>query len=262
MKSNKRLFWVAAVSFLIFLGSVAGVFFTFFAGTKRGVETIEIPSYVGRRFSEIEASPKFSVEHELVYSNTVPEGEVISQYPYAGARRKLGLGERYPVKLTVSLGEERMQVPNLENYSYLEAAAALRSLGTRIRIVWIYDDEMPPDTVLHTAPKAGEGLAPGQTVTLFVSRLNLHGSICVRDFTGLLQEEACAEIFADGLLIGEIEAVLSDEYAEGVVLSQSLAEGIYVRHGSRIDLTVSAGPPKEEIHPFGRYVSEGSDNGD
>ncbi|MBQ8409974.1 MAG: PASTA domain-containing protein [Clostridia bacterium] len=260
--SLKKAIAAATVSALVFAVTSICVFAFFFVSNRRHRETVTIPSFVGQQFSSIMPVDRITVEHELVFSDEVPAGEVISQFPYAGARRKVADGDAYTVKLTVSLGKEQLRVPTLASYGYLEAAAALRMLGARVRVVSIYNGDADHDTVLSTSPAAGEMIEAGQQVTLFVSRHRVEGSILVRDFTGMPQEQACAELLSDGFLVGEIELVCSDEGEAGCVIGQSLAPGTYVRHESRIDLTVSAGKNTEEKHPFGRGLTEGAHNGE
>lgn len=255
-KNIKRLAVFAYISVAVFILTAIFVFAYFFINFDGERSTIEIPSFVGQKYTEILPSDRIKIESELVFSDTVSEGEVISQFPNAGAKRKLAQGEKYTVKLMVSMGKETRTIPNLINTKYIEAAAALRSLGADIRIVSIYDDTHENDVVINTSPRVGEKIEPGAKVTLFVSRNRLHGSICVKDFSGIRQENACAEIIAEGLFVGEIDAQYSDEVPEGFVTDQSLIPGSYVRYGSRIDLTVSAGKEREELHPFGRYITD------
>jgi hypothetical protein len=126
-----------------------------------------IPELVGRSFSEIGEIDGIRIESEPIFSSDVPEGEVISQTPYGGARRKVADGEKYTVRVTVSLGKETVSVPKLEGFGYTDAAAALRSMGAKIKIVSVYDDEKDHDVVLRTLPKAGERIGCGESVTLF-----------------------------------------------------------------------------------------------
>ena len=236
--------------------SAIAVFAYFFLPMGEQREQIVIPTLVGKRLAELETDERLLIESELVFSDTVPEGEIVSQSPYAGAIRKIEQGKRYPVRLTVSLGRECFAVPRLEGYSYSSAAAALRSLGARVRVVSVFDEILPKGIVLKSSPQVGEPINVGDQVTLFVSRKHRHGSVTVRDLTGLLAEQAYATLLSDGLFIGEIELTDEGDVPEGCVVSQSLTPGILVRYGSYIDLTVKASEKREEQHPFGRYITE------
>lgn len=257
--SSKKLLFGAFISLAVLATTAICAFMFLFASTQRDRDIIIIPSLVGQKYSEIEAYDRIAFECELVYSADVPEGEIISQIPYSGARRKVEQGEHYTVKLTVSMGAEDRTLPDLKNFTYTEAAATLRSLGAQIRIVSVYDDETEPDRVLYTSPAAGERIEHGERVTLFVCRKHIKGSVRVRDLTGLDQNDACAKILADGLLVGEIALEPSDTVAKGAVISQSIAPDSYVRYHSAINITVSTGKEDkiDQLHPFGRYIVDG-----
>lgn len=255
-KTIKRLTIFALLSVAIFILTVICVFAYFFVNFDGEREVIEIPEFTGKKYSEIQSFDKIELEGELVFSDEIPEGEIISQFPYAGARRKLAEGEKYTVKLTVSMGKETQKLPNLENFKYNEAAAALRSIGADIRIVSVYDDHSENDIVLKTSPEAGESIEHGEKVTLFVSRNHIHRSICVKNFVGLPLEVACSEALAQGLALGEIVECESDEFSEKTVIFQSIAPESYVLYGTKIDITVISGQMIEDLHPFRKDISK------
>lgn len=255
-KTIKRLAIFALASVAIFIMITVISFVSFFVNTDGEREVIVIPSFVGLGSSEVVPTDTLDFERELVFSDEIPEGQIMSQFPHAGARRKIADGEKYTVKLTVSMGKETERVPELEGYQYTDAASALRSMDAKIRIVSIYDDTIDPGVVLGSAPSAGNAIEKGDCVTLFVSRRHIKGSVCVEDLVGLSREAACGRIFAEGLFVGEISYAYSDQYEAGRVISQSLPSKSYVRHGSYIDICVSEGKEEEQLHPFGRYITE------
>jgi len=259
--SSKKLLFGALVSLAVLAATAICAFFALFANTKRNRDLIIIPSFVGQKYTELDPHDRINFECELVYSDDVPEGEIISQSPYSGARRKVADGKLCTVKLTVSMGAEDRTLPDLKNYTYAEAASTLRTLGAQIRIVSVYDDEAESDRVLYTSPSAGARIERGDRVTLFVCRKHVKGSVKVRDLTGLTQNAACTKILADGLLVGEIIYEPSDTVEEGLVISQSIAAGSYVRYHSTINITVSTGKEEknDQLHPFGRYVTDEDD---
>ncbi len=250
----------ALVSVAIFILTVICVFAYFFVDFDGEREIIEIPEFTGKKYSEIQFIEKIELERELVFSDEIPEGEIISQFPYAGAKRKLAEDEKYTVKLTVSMGKETQMIPELKNYKYNEAAAALRSIGAGIRIVSVYDDRSENDIVLKTSPCAGQSIERGEKVTLFVSRNHIHSSVSVKNFVGLPLEVACSELLAQGLALGDIIECESDEFAAGKVIAQSIEPSCYVLHGTKIDITVCTSQKTENLHPFRKDITE--ENGD
>ena len=106
-KKDLRKLTVVALSLVAgFALSAIAVFAYFFLPMGEQREQIVIPTLVGKRLAELETDDNLLIESELVFSDTVPEGEIVSQSPYAGAIRKVEQGKRYPVRLTVSLGKE------------------------------------------------------------------------------------------------------------------------------------------------------------
>lgn len=259
--SSKRLLFGAFISIAVLVATAICVFFALFANSKRDRDTIIIPSFVGGKYAELEPQDRIRFESELVYSDNVPEGEIISQEPYSGARRKVADGELFTVKLIVSMGAEENKLPDLRNVTYTEAAAMLRALGVQIRIVSVYDENAEIDRVLYTSPDAGAKINRGDRVTLFVCRKHIKGSVRVSDLAGLDQGSACAKLLAEGLLIGEILYEPSDTVGEGIVISQSIDAGSYVRYHSKINITVSTGKEDkiDQLHPFGRYITDEDD---
>jgi serine/threonine-protein kinase len=63
----------------------------------------------------------------------------------------------------------------------------------------------------------------------------------VPNLVGKTEEEGTISAIESGLSIGSITEVFSSDYAEGVICSQSLAEGSYVDADSAVDISVSKG---------------------
>ena len=264
MRSNdnslKKLGITAVATIAVAVLCAILTFCYFFADHGGSREIIEIPDFLGQRLDMISATDKIIIESEHVFSDTVPEGVVISQTPHGGAKRKLAEGERYTVRLTVSLGKEMQNVPPLRGSKYTDAAAALRSIGAKIRIVPIYDGEFPTDTVLRTQPVSGERIERGDTVTLFVSRSRVHGSICVRDLVGMPVDDAVTLILSQGLTLGKITETENESYSVGEVVSQNILPGSYVLYGTKIDISVNRGTGRERLHPFRKDMLLNTEN--
>ena len=258
-KSIKGLLWAAFISLAVLVATAICIFLVLFSSTNKDRDIIIVPSFVGQKYAELEPHGRIRFEGELVYSESVPKGEIISQEPYSGARRKVADGESCTVRLTVSRGAEAQKLPDLSGVPYTEAASALRALGVQIRVVSVYDGDGDGDRVLYTSPDAGAKINRGDRVTLFVCRKHVKGSVRVSDLSGLDKGAACTKLLAEGLLVGEIVYAPSDTAGEGIVISQSIAPGSYVRYHSKINITVSTGKEdkNDQLHPFGRYIDGG-----
>lgn len=258
--SLKKLVIFALASVAISMLVAIGVFIYFFASRGESRTTVVIPDLVGQTFGGFSLPDGIAVESEPIFSADVSEGEIISQFPAGGAKRKIAEGERYTVRVWVSLGREKKSIPDVLGFAYTEGAAALRTIGARIKIVSIYDDSAEPDIIIRTSPKVGEKIESGDTVTIFVSRNHTHAPVRVRNYTNMPLADAAMLIFSDGLAVGEIKYGTSGDEDEGIVISQSIAEGSIAFYGSKVDLTV-VGKPKEALPQVGILPKNGETDG-
>lgn len=224
-----KLFLWAVISAL--LCAVLGVLVLVYYFVPKDSDTyiLTVPSYVGLSDGEIEDCSEINVKREWIYSSDAPKGEIISQTPNAGARRKLPHGEKYEVTVFISLGEQTEKVPDLCGVGENSAAAALRGLRARVRSVAIYGDG-EDGRVLYTVPGPDSEIKAGDSVTMFVSRRRTDDPITVPDFCGLELAEAYRLALALGLYISDEEVV----FLNSVVCEQSIPEGAVVRRGSYI----------------------------
>lgn len=258
--SLKKLVIFALASVAMSMLVAIGVFLYFFASRGIRRNAVVIPDLVGQTFSGISLQDGITIESEPIFSADVPEGKIISQFPAGGAKRRIAEGEKCTLKVWVSLGREKKSIPDLSGFSYTEGAAALRTIGARIRIVSVYDDGAEPDIIIRTSPRVGEEIENGDTVTLFVSRNHIHTPVRVRNYTNMPLCSAVAEMLSDGLVLGEIKYVPTGDGGEGRVISQSIAEGSIVFYGSKIDLTVG-GEQTEELPQMGILPKNGETDG-
>jgi len=224
-----RLFLWAVISALVCAALGVFVLVYYFVPRDNDTYILTVPSFVGRADGEIEGDSAIEIKREWIYSGDTPKGEVISQTPYAGARRKLRIGEKYAVTVFISLGEQLGRVPDLRGVGENSAAAALRGLRARVRSVAIYGDG-EDGRVLYTVPQPDSEIRAGDTVTMFVSRRRVEEPITVPDFCGLELAEAYRLALALGLYITDEEVV----FLNSVVYEQSIPEGAVVKRGSYI----------------------------
>ena len=228
-----RLGIAALVSVILcgFLGF--GVLFYYFAPRDGGLVTLEVPRLVGLTESEIGKIDGLEINREWIYSDEVVRGVVISQIPHANARRKVAKGDPASVTIYISLGERTEVIPDLVGVDFLSAAAALRSIGARVRTVAVYGDG-EDGVVTGTSPKSGCEIRENETVTLFVSRKRIKEPITVPNFCGMAKDAAVSMALSIGLCLGECTG-------EGRVSSQSISAGIRVVAESYISFECDGG---------------------
>lgn len=195
-----------------------------------GAATVTVPDFSGEN---VRPDPEhFSVSVEYEYSDA-PEGAVISQYPAAGARRKVSDGRPCRVTLILSRGQKSQKLPRLAGLDVNAAQSSLRAMGLEFELE---EASGPAGQVVSTEPAEGAKVTPGQRVRLYVG----NRSATVPELRGLSEAAARARLEAAGLTAARSEYVKSSRPA-GTVTSQSATPGTTLPEGSSIVLTVSQG---------------------
>ena len=179
------------------------------------------------------------------YSDDVDEGRIISQYPPAGEE----VERETAIDLTISLGVEPVEVPDLTGLSLDDATALIRDLNLTLGSV---DEEFSElvglGFVISQSVRAGTRVPPGETIDLVISLGPEY--IVVPTFMNLTEDEAVELIESMGLTVGTITEEYDNDVEEGLVLSQSLEVGDVVDPGESIDLVISAGPRPPSVSPY------------
>ena len=133
---------------------------------SRGRKPLTIKDWTGRSFDDASAALEkrglqVSVAGEE-YSDTVPEGDVISQDPTTGT---LFRGDT--VSFVVSQGPELVEVPQVKAMGVEAATELLEGLGFEVRTEES-DLYLGIGYVSSSDPGAGEQVAKGSTITLFL----------------------------------------------------------------------------------------------
>jgi len=189
---------------------------------------------------------------EEVYSETVAKGVVIATDPRPG-ERILPDGE---VTLTVSLGKERYDVPDLANKTVDQAEAALAEVRfVPGRPVEEWSETVEEGRVIRSVPAFGtpeaQSLPVGTAVTLVVSKGRK--PVKVRSFVGKDADKAREVLERKGLDVEIADERYSDEVAAGDVISQSPDSGTLFK-GETVQLVVSKGPELVAV-PSVRYLA-------
>lgn len=130
---------------------------------SRGRRPIEVVDFTGRDADRAEqelTDAGLRVERTAEFSDTVPEGRVISQNPTSGT-----LFRRDVVRLVVSRGPELVEVPRVNGVGVEEATRRLREAGFEVatRRSNLY---VGLEYVVDSDPGQGERAPRGSTVTL------------------------------------------------------------------------------------------------
>ncbi|MFI1517719.1 Stk1 family PASTA domain-containing Ser/Thr kinase [Kitasatospora cineracea] len=161
------------------------------------------------------------------FSESVQAGRVISTDPGVGVRVR----KSDPVKVVLSRGPERVQVPDLAGRPLADATKALG--GARLvagGTTEEFSDTVPKGSVISTEPAAGAALSPNSPVALTVSQ----GMHPVPDVGGMSKEDASKAI-QDAGFVPQVAGLIPI----GKVTGQSPQAGTPARQGSTVTITVS-----------------------
>ncbi|MFF8730855.1 Stk1 family PASTA domain-containing Ser/Thr kinase [Streptomyces sp. NPDC015171] len=175
------------------------------------------------------------------YSDAFERGTVIGSDPAPGAR----IRDHDSVTLTVSLGPETVNVPDVKGQSLAKARARLKADGLAPGMVTrAFDDDVPRGSVIRTTPDAGTKRHAGSAIALVVSK----GSpIDMPDVTGDDLDSAKEELTDAGLKVKVAQGRVNSEYDKGKVAAQSPKEGAEAAEGDTVTLTLSKGPEMVEV---------------
>src|SRR5215212_9189534 len=133
-----------------------------------GPSTVKVPSVYGNTPDQ---ATGILADYELElgtvskdYTSEVAEGQIFYQDPAQGESIEPGSS----VAVTVSLGPQQVEVPEVFGLTLAEAEDVVANAGFYYNVVEIEDNE-PEGTALSTEPGAGALLEPGATVTIYYS---------------------------------------------------------------------------------------------
>jgi len=133
-----------------------------------GPSSVQVPRLYGNTPAQAEslllgAGLKLGAQSQD-YNSDVAEGSIFFQNPSGGDNVEPGTA----VDVTVSLGPEQVEVPEVYGLSVAAAQAALSEAGLNSTPIEVEGDEAA-GTAISTDPGVGEMVDPGSTVSLFYS---------------------------------------------------------------------------------------------
>jgi serine/threonine-protein kinase len=253
--------------FVVFLGIllafllVTSLFFGY-AKLKEFMANDEIivPSLIGMQ--EDEAKDKiesmnlvFNVT-DRVKNSEFSAGQVIYQSVEENSKVKSG----YPINVTISEGEDLVNVPSLVNKTLSEAEILLQEAGLRIgQTDPGFSETIPTGTIISQDPNALIGVAPGSRINIVVSQGPEVRTVIMPNVRNISINQAKANLEALGLVV-EITPQSSENVAVDLVTWQSYEQGTELETGTSVELYISSGP--ETIEPIPGNENEPGENSD
>lgn len=223
--------------------------------------TVAVPDVSGQSESAAQKTledANLVVDSESKYDNHIEAGKVISTDPAAG----MEVEEGTHVKMYVSMGVEKVEVPQITGITSEEAQAALAAVGLiGGSVTEEYSEEYDAGYVISQGKSAGSKLEKGSAVDYVVSKGS--SKVEVPDLYGMTMAEAQQALSDLGLVSGAVTSGGHSDLPEGQVMSQTIAPGSHVDRGTAIDFQTSDGPEVVPIVPStpDNGGSSGSNNG-
>ncbi len=232
--------WVVSLALAVIcvgLGYLIAARWLFPAPTAPGGEKlVELPELVGledesarERVSALGLTYERSSE---VYHAQAAAGLVVAQSPLPGQLARPGA----PVRVTVSLGPQRVTVPDVRGLSERQARIIIEQLGFTTTIL-SQDAPVRTGQVLRTSPAAGTELSVPAEVELIVSR-GFEVS-AVPDLLGRHAEDVVEILEELGLRLGVVSFDEAAVDAPGRVIGQTPPAGYNLRAGGRVAIQVA-----------------------
>lgn len=223
------------------------------------IKTVSVPDVTGK--SEADAQKVleksgFVVENEAQFDDTVVSGKVITTDPGPGVEVKEGV----TVKMFVSKGREKVEVPSLTGKTVDEASAELSALGLGLgNASEEYSDEYEAGIIISQKKEAGSKLEKGATIDYAVSKGPEKKLINVPNLIGKREDAAYQALLDAGLAGSAIEYRYDPSIEYGYVISQTVTGS--VEEGTEVGYVVSLGKDPSTITPEPDPDNGGSDNG-
>lgn len=208
---------------------------TIYVTTSKGPELIKVPDVANRSSEEAsfvlgQASLEIG-NIKRVFSDTIPQGIVISQSPNSGKKVPKGA----TIDLVVSKGEELISIPDLIGKNYSEVRKELKQLGLPLTRTKEYNDSVEKDAILRQSPPAGTEVKKGLTVSVVVSKGP--EMVKVPEVRELSEAEAVSKV-TDAGLIADVQYIKAGE--KGKVIEQFPAADTEVKKGSNVTVYVGS----------------------
>ena len=177
-----------------------------------------------------------SAENGGRYSEKVPAGRVMRQSPDARTLVKRGSG----VTVVLSLGPQRVEVPEMTSRSLPAAQAALSGSGLTVgRILGAYSTTLATGTVVTTDPSPGSTIPPSTPVNVLLS-LSVPGKRFVMPDLVYRDYEGVRPSFEHlGFRFGSVKYERYEGVSAGVILRQFPLPGHPLTKQDNISLVVA-----------------------
>ncbi len=220
---------------------MANVILGAFQTTASSSNDYTMPNLIGLNYYEARSLyPDIQLVASEEYSSEYESGIIMEQEKAEGRIVKVGDA----IKVTVSKGTRTVTIPDVVNYHYSSAYAALTGEALTVQRVEIESDDISSGYVVKTEPVAYSTVEEGTTVKVYVSIGPSTEDTTVPSLIGKTVSEA-ETLLEDNYLVSKVQYVESSEEA-GTIISQSVDAGETVTRNTTVTIYVSDGTVTEE----------------
>lgn len=222
---------------------VGGVFFAYQKLNEffnRG-ETMVVPDFRGMHIVEVFKNKPAGldvVRRDEKFDDKQPKDHVVAQYPDPGTIVKQGK----KVQLSISLGVQRVMVPDMKGNSMREVDLALLNsqllAGDR---AYIHSDAVAHDRLVGQSPLPAEEYGVNKEVDLLISLGRKPERPILPNLTGSTLDEGKNKLKAWGFNFGRIYSRKDSSRPKFQIISTSPSPYSRVKKGEVVSLLVSAG---------------------
>lgn len=206
-------------------------------------ETVVVPELKGKNaitvlelLSDLGLNTKVT---ESEYHPGIPENHVLHQEPEPGTVIK----KDRDVKVVLSKGTRKLQVPDLTGVSRQQAEVILANNGLDMGVVSAaYSQSVKADMVIAHTPAFGQEVIRGERVDLLVSRGPRPQGYVMPELEGKTLDQALAVLEEYGLSVGGIGSAYQSGQPANIIIEQAPLSGYYVSADQEIKLTVNRSP--------------------
>ena len=184
------------------------------------------------------------------YSADVPAGRILAQDPDPGSRVR----RDWPVRITESLGAQRIDIPDLTGESERAATVSIRRVSLDLGAVAHLAVPGDPDIVITQTPAANSGGVDGPRVSLLVSDAETDAqaqAYAMPSLAGLTYAAASERAAAAGLRLVAMPASLPPAAPQPAAPSAAAAS-----QGSEQDDLIARNAAAALAHPSGIVIGQ------
>lgn len=260
-KQSRRERWqfiknlaILVLILVLLIGGLTALFVSLFSGSGQVHITnndVTVENWVGKDYSQAlewvkRMKLRTPAEPTYIYSDDIPEGQVVSQSLAEGAVVK----EHEQIFFEVCGGPQKVKMPLLKNLSEEDAVKAITDAGLVVgEIHYEKTEEHTSLKVFRQSIEQNEMVLLNTKVDIWIAKSSLQKKR-VPNVIGLREDPAKEKILDNNFSFGGIEYVYSDTYAEGKIVRQEPGANVEFEYDAPVSVKIfiSKGPA---VHYYG-----------